>query len=919
MDEKTADEVRKKRIAKLGGGNGESGSKKHSGDFSQSSADSGAADLHLSTPASSQTQSLSQSATKPSPESMDTEEKPSIPAPASAILSSTQINQLIVSTIQDLMEIKLDGRDNILPDIVQIMDTFKDADGILNVKMMLDYILLEVVMYSANNLQVTSELVLASLSSCYQTASKFIFSQKKSVSAIEVEIVNELKEKAAVVTLLLLDGTISIKDESCLSVSMSLVKLLIKKTFEWNLLCTIISQTLATSQFIFTPFMMNLMECASKLSLVDENPDSCLKTLTDLIIFRDASNRQPFIDLIIAFDNWNPTNIAQDSRGGEIQKLSFLASFMSFSTFAEDTVQVVDKYFSSDGQDARYLNDTYVLLRNSLRLVRLQMSETILNILRYKESRSSMISLLANFLESNSKRTQMQVEEDKVSKDGFMLNLLSCLYDLCIDKIPYTKVDAFYPFHPCRKLKMNDCARLKCTDSEAEKWMQSLSNDSSKQWTEPTFSTECFFFTMRAISLCILPNIKKNNRRLRVIKELSNVIKDLERSKAVWQANPRIKSRNEKILKKWTSQLARLKKAQLCADASVLDPELLTKTLRFYGTMSLFLLSQAGLSCTHRNMPATLAATECSKPVYDIITLLVTLICSPAYIKNPYLLAKLVEVMFTANPSIQNSTNEFCRQIYEHPIALDHLMASLMIFYVDIESTGSHNEFFDKFSIRYQISVIFKTLWANPSHKSQFISTANAAKSDFTRFVNMLTNDTTFLLDESMDSLKTINELQTLMNNPTEWDKLSRETQQSKQKHLAQEERQCRSYLTLGSETVEMFRYLTEYICKPFLIPELADRLAAMLNFNLKQLCGPKCKNLKVMNSQKYGWEPKRLLDSLTAIYINLDCEVFAAALANDERSYHRDLFPDALSKMKIANIKSSIEIEKFTLLWILS
>jgi len=37
------------------------------------------------------------------------------------------------------------------------------------------------------------------------------------------------------------------------------------------------------------------------------------------------------------------------------------------------------------------------------------------------------------------------------------------------------------------------------------------------------------------------------------------------------------------------------------------------------------------------------------------------------------------------------------------------------------------------------------------------------------------------------------------------------------------------------------------------------------------------------MNSQKYGWEPKRLLDSLTAIYINLDCEVFAAALANDE------------------------------------
>ena len=42
----------------------------------------------------------------------------------------------------------------------------------------------------------------------------------------------------------------------------------------------------------------------------------------------------------------------------------------------------------------------------------------------------------------------------------------------------------------------------------------------------------------------------------------------------------------------------------------------------------------------------------------------------------------------------------------------------------DIESTGSHTEFFDKFGIRYQISVIYKTLWENGAHKAQFIRTA---------------------------------------------------------------------------------------------------------------------------------------------------------------------------------------------------
>jgi hypothetical protein len=51
-----------------------------------------------------------------------------------------------------------------------------------------------------------------------------------------------------------------------------------------------------------------------------------------------------------------------------------------------------------------------------------------------------------------------------------------------------------------------------------------------------------------------------------------------------------------------------------------------------------------------------------------------------------------------------------------------------------------------------------------------------------------------------------------------------------------------RSYLTLAKETVDMFHYLTVDIKEPFLRPELVDRLSAMLNFNLQQLCVPKCK-----------------------------------------------------------------------------
>ena len=90
--------------------------------------------------------------------------------------------------------------------------------------------------------------------------------------------------------------------------------------------------------------------------------------------------------------------------------------------------------------------------------------------------------------------------------------------------------------------------------------------------------------------------------------------------------------------------------------------------------------------------------------------------------------------------------------------------------------------------------------------------------------------------------------------------------------------------MTLATETVDMFHYLTKNIQEPFLQRELIDRLAAMLNFNLQQLCGPQYKDLSVKNREKYNFEPKKLLDLLTGIYLNLSpYSRFAEAIANDE------------------------------------
>ena len=81
----------------------------------------------------------------------------------------------------------------------------------------------------------------------------------------------------------------------------------------------------------------------------------------------------------------------------------------------------------------------------------------------------------------------------------------------------------------------------------------------------------------------------------------------------------------------------------------------------------------------------------------------------------------------------------------------------------------------------------------------------------------MLINDTTFLLDESIDALRNIHDTQELIANKPEWEKLTHEMRTSRQRQLATDERQCKSYLTLATETVDMLHHLTQEIKPPFL------------------------------------------------------------------------------------------------------
>uniref|UniRef100_A0A8C9SBI1 Ubiquitin conjugation factor E4 B n=1 Tax=Scleropages formosus TaxID=113540 RepID=A0A8C9SBI1_SCLFO len=689
---------------------------------------------------------------------------------------------------------------------------------------------------------------------------------------------------------------------------------------------------------IFIPILQGLAQAVKECSFNSDSFKYPLMALTELCEIKYGKTH-PVCNLMMSMPLWCPEPLST-ATGREVQRLSYLGSFFSLSVFAEDDTKVGDKYFSGPTITLENTRVVSQSLQHYLESARGDLFKILHSVLLNGETREAALNYMAAVVNRNVRKAQMQTDDKLVSTDGFMLNFLWVLQQLSM-KIKLETVDPNYIFHPrCRLSIPVEETRLKASMEELKTWLADFHDDPSK-FSEPKFPTECFFLTLHAHHLSILPCCRRYIRRLRAIRELNRTVEELKNSENQWKDSP-LAPRHREMLKRCKAQLKKLVRCKACADVGLLDENLLRRCLQFYSMVIQLVLRIVDPAYPDINLPLNPEVPRgfAALPEFyvedvaefilfivqyfpqvlyepctqDVVTFLVVFICSENYIRNPYLIAKLVEVLFVTNPAVQPRTHRFSEMMENHPLAVKQLVPALMKFYTDVEHTGATSEFYDKFTIRYHISTIFKSLWQNIGHHGTFLKEFNSGK-QFVRYINMLINDTTFLLDESLESLKRIHEVQEEMKSKDQWDQMSREQQQSRQSQLAQDERVSRSYLALATETVDMFHLLTKQVQKPFLRPELGPRLAAMLNFNLQQLCGPKCRDLKVENPEKYGFEPKKLLDQLTDIYLQLDCARFAKAIADDQRSYSRELFEEVISKMRKAGIKSTIAIEKFKLL----
>ena len=172
-------------------------------------------------------------------------------------------------------------------------------------------------------------------------------------------------------------------------------------------------------------------------------------------------------------------------------------------------------------------------------------------------------------------------------------------------------------------------------------------------------------------------------------------------------------------------------------------------------------------------------------------------------------------------------------------------------------------------------------------------------------------NDVTYLMDESLSELTQIHNIQVEMDDKETWDSKPVEYRRERESTLRSLERHASGYTTLGRSTVELLKVFTAETKGPFMMPEIVDRLAAMLDYNLQALVGPRCQDLKVREPEKLKFDPKALLTDIIQVFLNLsDQKEFIQAVAGDGRSYTKELFDRAEGIAIRRGLKTETEIE---------
>ncbi|CAB3405211.1 unnamed protein product [Caenorhabditis bovis] len=707
---------------------------------------------------------------------------------------------------------------------------------------------------------------------------------------------------------------------------------------------------------VFNPIldMQRIAMTAQHLELDKDHSMYLLYRCLIRLLSVKVGQTRPICDLLVSRKDFHHTPFMEMFEGREVAHFSYLGPFFSFGVPAEDQ-KIYKKAFKGyekpNADKSAYMLETRQYHERA-QVVRSYLRQIMHQLLVNANTRSATLKWLGDVLVRNRKKANMHSNSFELVKNQYIVNLLYVMYELSV-KIELDKVNVYYPFQPNTLVDVSERTRIKMTEIEAKEFAAKFEANS-----EEKFTTECFFLTIECQRLVFNPIQDAIDNYSRVIGELRRKIESMKEE--IEKSHAMVRQQLEMKLMKTETRLENYCNYLNCMKCLINDPALIASALDFIEKQLVLLIRSIDptwydlinrtirpfMPSAQNHFSDVAGAVENMKffdeapehfaalPEFylsDVLHLLknaqqnapeflqerrndwtgqlVYLFVNMKYFKNPFLIADIVETLAYPLMYMQNTPGIFFN-MSRMPLAQQRLLPALIKFYSDFEDSG---DFYQKFTVRRHIHMIMSALNMDMHYKSALLDISRECGPEYIRFVNMILNDCTWCIDECLSALKQIHDIEKQMSRTDEWNARSDEDREQNIGVYEEARKKVRVWLDYGYESIKALSQLASECPQPFKTSVLGERLAAMLNHNLAQLCGQNCADLKVKDALKnYKWDPRKFVSIIVEIYLALHNPEFIKYIAYDERTYTPTMMEKVLDRIESASIVSMSYLERF-------
>ncbi|KAK4958197.1 Ubiquitin conjugation factor E4 [Elasticomyces elasticus] len=632
---------------------------------------------------------------------------------------------------------------------------------------------------------------------------------------------------------------------------------------------------------------------------------------------------------------WAPSEI----EAVEIETKTLLGPFFSMSPMQLD---VAKSYFSAPKtRDRGYIANAQNACRVTLRTLQEELHRITDQIVRSgPAARSRMLDWYALCVNKNHKKRAMRVDYKIVSSDGFMVNVTNSLDQLCepfmdarFGKIE--KIDVDY-LRRSPRVDITEETKINADQKTADDFYAVEASGTTN------FISDIFFLTVASHHYGTEAAQERHSTLKKTVKRMEQDLVAFETEREKYASDPRYLARFEQEVTRYKTSIDNNWSIIHATYGVLLDDLSQARSMQFMRYVIVWLLrlvSRQDLPAKEQlklPLPTEQPDVFSTLPEYfledivdnfkfivgniphiitpqqseEIMQICVTFLRNSEYVKNPGVKSGLVTILFYGVQPFGNSSRGLLGDLLiGSPFAQKHLLHALMKFYIEAESTGTHTQFYDKFNIRFEIFKVIQCIWSNTLYRENLEKEAKINTEFFVQFVNMIVNDVTFVLDESLSSFAKIHELTNELRS-AEFAAMNDEEKKERTELLESEKGKAKSYMQLTRESMDTLILFTETLANAFTMPEVVSRLAAMLDYNLDIMVGDKRTNLRIENAAEYKFDPRALLQDIIKVFINLRRKQnFIQAIVHDGRSYKQHNFDKALELMKSKMIMSPEEI----------